>query len=86
MPHALWPAPTEPHILTDIHTGSVDITGSPDLREVGTCRGAAVGIRRDHIERAAQRAGIRPDEIDAQVASLSAHLGWDITRGAKQSG
>ena len=31
----------------------------------------------------AQRAGILPDDIDAQVASLSAHLGWDLTCGAK---
>jgi len=43
-------------------------------------------ISRDHIERAAQKTGIRPDDIDAQVASLSAHLGWDVTRGAKPSG
>jgi len=43
-------------------------------------------VPRDHIERAAKKAGIRPDDIDAQVASLSAHLGWDITRGAKESG
>ena len=30
--------------------------------------------------------GIRPDHIDAQVASLSAHLGWDVTRGAEKKG
>jgi len=27
--------------------------------------------------------GIRPDDIDAQVASLSAYLRWDVTVGAK---
>jgi hypothetical protein len=43
-------------------------------------------IPREHIERAAERAGIRPDDIDATVAALSAHLGWDLTRGAKPSG
>jgi len=42
-------------------------------------------IPRDHIERAAEQADIRPADIDAQVASLSALLGWDITRGAKPS-
>jgi hypothetical protein len=42
-------------------------------------------IPRDHIEQAAEQAGIRPADIDAQVVSLSAHLGWDITRGAKAS-
>ena len=39
---------------------------------------------REHIEKAAAKAGIRPDDIDAQVASLSAHFGWDITVGAKK--
>jgi hypothetical protein len=43
-------------------------------------------ISRDHIEQAAKKMAIRPDDIDAQVASLSAHLGGDITRGAKASG
>jgi len=41
-------------------------------------------IPRDHIEGAAERCGIRVEDIDAQVASLSAHLGWDITRGAEK--
>jgi len=40
-------------------------------------------IPRTHIEQAAAKAGIPPEDIDAQVASLSAHLGWDITTGAK---
>jgi hypothetical protein len=40
-------------------------------------------IPREQIEKAAATAGIAPEDIDAQVASLSAHLGWDITRGAK---
>jgi hypothetical protein len=42
-------------------------------------------IPRDHVEEAAEEAGIAPEDIDAQVASLSAHFGWDITRGAKAS-
>jgi hypothetical protein len=37
-------------------------------------------IPREHIERAAERAGIRPEDIDATVAALSAHLGWDNLR------
>jgi hypothetical protein len=40
-------------------------------------------ISRDHIEKAAEKAGIAVEDIDAQVASLSAHFGWDITQGAK---
>ncbi|MBI5382276.1 MAG: HEAT repeat domain-containing protein [Opitutae bacterium] len=41
-------------------------------------------IPREHIERAAAQAGIRPEDIGTQVSSLSAHLGWDITVGAKK--
>ena len=41
-------------------------------------------IPREHIEQAAAKAGIRPDDIDGQVASLSAYLGWDVTVGAKK--
>ncbi len=40
-------------------------------------------IPREHIEKAAAKAGIRPDDIDAQLASLSVHLGWDVMSGAK---
>jgi hypothetical protein len=40
-------------------------------------------ISRDHIEKAAKNTTTRPADVDNQVASLSAHLGWDITRGAK---
>jgi len=40
-------------------------------------------IPREHIEKAAAKAGIPPGDIDAQVASLSTHLGWDVTVGAK---
>ena len=42
-------------------------------------------IPREHIEKAAANSGIRPGDIAAHVASLSAHLGWDITRGAKRN-
>ncbi|MCF8054993.1 MAG: hypothetical protein K9K75_07260, partial [Deltaproteobacteria bacterium] len=40
-------------------------------------------IPREHIEKAAAKAGILPDDIDAQLVSLSAHLGWDVMSGAK---
>lgn len=40
-------------------------------------------IPRKHIEQAAVQTGISPDDIDAKVSSLSAHLGWDVTCGAK---
>ncbi len=41
-------------------------------------------IPREHIEQAAAKAGIRLNDIDAQVASLSTYLGWDVTVGAKR--
>ena len=40
-------------------------------------------ISRQSIEMAADKAGIRAEDIDTQVASLSTYLGWDITVGAK---
>nr|VFJ57322.1 MAG: NACHT domain-containing protein [Candidatus Kentron sp. FM]VFK11812.1 MAG: NACHT domain-containing protein [Candidatus Kentron sp. FM] len=39
-------------------------------------------IPRAHIEQAAKQAGIAPGAVDAQVASLSEYLGWDVSRGA----
>ena len=39
-------------------------------------------ISREHIERAAEKAGVPADKIDETVRSLSAHVGWDITKGA----
>ena len=38
-------------------------------------------ISRDHIKRAAKKAGISADAIDETVRSLSEHMGWDITKG-----
>jgi hypothetical protein len=39
-------------------------------------------ISREHIERAAEKAGVPPDQIDETVRSLSGHMGWDITKGS----
>ena len=39
-------------------------------------------ISREHIERAAEKAHVPADKIDETVRSLSAHMGWDITKGA----
>ena len=39
-------------------------------------------VSRDHIEKAAERAGIAVEQIDETVRSLSQHLGWDITHGS----
>ncbi|MCI5212034.1 MAG: hypothetical protein D3910_25370, partial [Candidatus Electrothrix sp. ATG2] len=37
----------------------------------------------EHIQQAAEAAGLPPDKIDETVRSLSEHLGWDITKGSK---
>ena len=39
-------------------------------------------VPRDHIEQAAKNAGVPVDKIDETVRSLSAHMGWDIRKGA----
>ena len=39
-------------------------------------------IPAEHIQKAAEEAGIPPDKIDEAVRSLSAHMGWDITKGS----
>ena len=72
--------------LGKIHSEFGRILATKDLDGVGPYLDPLKPIPRDHIERAAERAGIRPDDIDAQVASLSAHLGWDVTRGAEKNG
>ena len=38
----------------------------------------------DHIEKAATKAGIVASDLDATLADLSRHLGWDVTQGAKR--
>ena len=38
-------------------------------------------LARDHIEQAAKRAGVPIDKLDETIRSLSAHMGWDITKG-----
>jgi hypothetical protein len=40
-------------------------------------------VSRKHIQKAAARANIVPEQIDQAVRSLSQLLGWDITIGAK---
>ena len=39
-------------------------------------------IPAEHIQKAAEEAGIPPDKIDKAVRLLSEHMGWDITKGS----
>lgn len=72
------------HTLGKMHSefGRILLTRAFDERQ--PYRDPLKPVSRAHIEKAAARAGIRPEDIAAQVASLSAHLGWDITVGAKK--
>ena len=67
-----------------MHSEFGRILPTRDLDGTGPYLDPLEPIPRKHIEKAAAKAGIRPDDIDAQVASLSAHLGWDVTVGAKK--
>ncbi len=70
--------------LGAMHSEFGRILPTRDFDGVGPYLDPLEPIPREHIERAAAKAGIRSDDIDAQVASLSAHLGWDVTLGAKK--
>ena len=37
----------------------------------------------EHIEKAATKAGVAAADLDAEIASLNQHLGWDIRVGAR---
>ena len=71
-------------ILGKMHSEFGRILPTRDLDGTGPYLDPREPIPREHIEKAAAEAGIRPEDIDAQVASLSAHLGWDVTVGTKK--
>ena len=72
--------------LGKMHSRFGSILTTRDLDGEGPYLDPLQPISRDHIEKAAKVADIRPEDIDAQVASLSEYVGWDITRGAKPAG
>ena len=39
-------------------------------------------LTREHIDNAAKEADINPNKIDETLASLSEHMGWDVTKGS----
>ncbi|TVP67958.1 MAG: HEAT repeat domain-containing protein, partial [Leptolyngbya sp. LCM1.Bin17] len=69
--------------LGKLHSEFGRMLPTRDLDGVGPYLDPLEPILRDHIEKAAQKAGIPAEDIDAQVAALSAHCGWDITVGAR---
>jgi hypothetical protein len=72
------------YAMGKMHSGFGRILLTRDLDGIGPYLDPLEPIPREHIEKAAARAGIGPDDIDAHVTSLSAHLGWDVTVGAKK--
>ncbi|SJZ85390.1 HEAT repeat-containing protein, partial [Trichlorobacter thiogenes] len=70
--------------LGKMHSEFGHILPTRDLDGIGPYLDPLKPISRKHIEKAAAQVGIRPDDIDAQVATLSAHMGWDVRVGAKK--
>jgi hypothetical protein len=70
--------------LGKMHSEFGRILLTRDLDGTGPYLDPLEPIPREHIEKAAAKAGIRPDDINTQIGSLSAHLGWDVTVGAKK--
>jgi hypothetical protein len=70
--------------LAGMHCEFGRILPTRDFDGIGPYLDPLEPLPREHIEQAAAKASIRPDDIDAQVASLSAYLGWDVTVGAKK--
>jgi hypothetical protein len=69
--------------LGNMHSEFGRILPTQDFDGIGPYLDPLEPIPRQHVEKAAAKVDIRPDEIDAQVAALSAYLGWDVTVGAK---
>jgi HEAT repeat protein/energy-coupling factor transporter ATP-binding protein EcfA2 len=68
--------------LGKMHSEFGRILPTKDLDGVGPYLDPWMAIPLGHIQRAAARTGIAPGELEAQLASLSEHLGWDLTHGA----
>ena len=39
-------------------------------------------IPTEHIKKAAERAGIKSEDLSEEIKKLSEYLGWDITKGS----
>lgn len=68
--------------LGKMHSDFGRIVLTRDLDGVLPFLDPAQPIHLDHIKQAAGKARVPEDKIDETVRSLSAHMGWDITKGA----
>jgi GTPase SAR1 family protein len=69
--------------LATLHSEFGRILWTRDLDGLSPFLDPLKPIPRAQIEKAAAKAQIRIDDIDAAVKSLSTYLGWDVSRGAK---
>ncbi|MCP4251523.1 MAG: NACHT domain-containing protein [bacterium] len=67
--------------LAHLHSEFGRIVFTGDFDGTGPYLDLAQPVSREHIEVAADLARVPPEEIEETVLSLSAHLGWDITKG-----
>jgi hypothetical protein len=68
--------------LGKMHSQFGRIVFTQDLDALTPYLDPAKPISRRQIKRASKKLGVPADKIDETVRSLSAHLGWDITKGA----
>ncbi len=69
-------------VFGGMHSEFGRIVGTKDLDGNGPYLDHLKPLSREHIQRAAERAGIAAGDLEAQIASLNQHLGWDIRVGA----
>ena len=69
-------------VLGKMHSEFGQIVFTSDLDGYGPYLDPAKPIPRNHIEKAAKRVHVPAEKIDEMVRSLSAHMGWDITKGS----
>jgi len=72
-------------LLGAMHSGLGRILMTRDLDGLAPYLDPIKPIPRKHFQKAAAKVGIPRDHIDDQVASLSAHMGWDIMAGVKKT-
>jgi hypothetical protein len=70
-------------VLGGMHSRFGRIVGTEDLDGIGPFLDHLQPLSREQIQKAAERAGISAGDLEAQIASLNQHLGWDIRVGAR---
>lgn len=69
--------------LGEMHSRFGRVVITKDLDGRGPYLDPLRPIPREHFEKAATKAGIAVADLEAQIASLNQHLGWDIRVGAR---